>query len=67
MNACLEQVVVLNYATTQLEATCVLVTLDTNFLQTTEIAVVSGIFVYLLSNMLSTFLAIVISHVQHSW
>ena len=42
MNACLEQVVVLNYATTQLEATHAHVTLDTHLLQTIEHAMVRG-------------------------
>ena len=56
----------LNCATTQLEATHVLVTLDTHLLQTTEHAVVGGIFVYLLLNMFSTFWLKLFSYVQHS-
>ena len=43
MNVCLGQVVALNYATTQLEATDALVTLDTNLLLTTKHAMVCGI------------------------
>ena len=46
MNVCLEQVVALNYATTQLEVTHVLVTLVTNLLQTTIHAMVSVIISY---------------------
>ena len=41
MNVCLEQVVALNYATTQLETTHVLVTLVTNLMQQTIHAMVS--------------------------
>ena len=44
MSVCLGQVVALNYATTQLEATRALVKLATNLLLTTEHAMVSGIF-----------------------
>ena len=40
MNVCLEQMVVLNYATTQLEATHAHVTLATHLIQTTKHAVV---------------------------
>ena len=43
MNAYLEKVSARNYATTQLEATHSLVTLVTNFLQTTKHAMVGGI------------------------
>ena len=43
MNVCLEQVVALNYATTRLEATHVIVTLATNLMQTTIRAKVSFI------------------------
>ena len=42
MNVHLEQVVALNYATTQLEATHAHVTLATHLLQTIEHAMVSG-------------------------
>ena len=41
MSVCLGQVVALNYATTQLEATHALVTLATNLVETTIHAVVS--------------------------
>ena len=43
MNAHLAQAVAVNYATTQLEATHVLVTLATSLQQTTEHAVVGAI------------------------
>ena len=50
MNVCLKKVVVLNYATTQLEATCALVTLATHLVQTNRRVVVGEINAYVSIN-----------------